>query len=107
MLAGDEIVDMCRREVVFGHSNWTVPIDNLQILLTSIRKTDKDELFVAYGGDEYICKSDFNGEPVSIVTLEELLKKTVFIRISFYVAADGTLYIMVGHQDVVRVCKVQ
>jgi hypothetical protein len=107
MLVSDEFADMYRRKVTFGHSSWTVLIENRQILPTPIGKTDKDELFVAYGGNEYICKCDVTGEPVSIVKLDELLKETVYIRSSFYVAADGTLYIMVGHQDAVRVYKVQ
>ena len=106
LLVGDEYVDMYRRKVAFGHLSWTVPIESLQILPTPIGKTDKDGLFVAYGGDKYICKCDINGEPVSIVKLDELLKETVHIRSSFYVAADGTLYIMVGHQDAVRVYMV-
>lgn len=106
-MIGDAFMDMYRRKVTFGHLSWTVPIESLQILPTPIGKTDKDELFVAYGGAEYICKCDVNGEPVSIVKLDELLKETVHIRSSFYVAADGTLYIMVGHQDAVRVYMVQ
>jgi hypothetical protein len=107
LMIDDEFVDMYRRKVTFGHLSWTVPIESLQTLPTPIGKTDKDELYVAYGGAEYICKCDVNGEPVSIVKLDELLKETVYIRSSFYVAADGTLYIMVGHQDAVRVYIVQ
>ena len=77
MLVGDTFEDTNHRKVTFGQSSWIVPIETLSILPTPIGQTGKNELFVAYGGNEYICKCDVNGEPLSIVKLDNLLKEVI------------------------------
>jgi len=102
---GDAFEDAYHRKIFYGYSSWIVPIDCLSILPTPLGKTNHNEPFVAYGGDKYICKCDDSGKPLSIAKLDELLKDTVYIKNGFYVALAGSLYIMIGHKDAVRIYK--
>jgi len=107
MTVGDVYFNQYQRKITWGETNWTIPIEQLDIIPVPIGKNNNGDLFAVFGGNKYICRCKANGEPVSIIHLDELLKDTVYIQNNLYVAADGTLYIMAGYLDAVRVYQVQ
>ncbi|MEA4890521.1 MAG: hypothetical protein VB070_13780 [Clostridiaceae bacterium] len=107
IMVGDTYLNQYQRKITWGGINWTIPIEQPDIIPVPIGKNSNGDLFTVFGGNKYICRCKANGEPVSIIHLDELLKDTVYIQNNLYVAADGTLYIMAGSLDAVRVYQVQ
>lgn len=102
-----DYLNQFQNKVTFGSTSWIIPVENREDAPIPIGKTSDNELFVAYWGNKYICKFNANGEPMGIVWLDELLKETVFISDSLYVAHDGMLYIMVGHPDALLIYRAE
>lgn len=106
MIVSDNL-NKIQNKVIFGSTSWIIPVETREEAPIPIGKTSDNELFVAYWGNKYICKFTANGEPMGIIWLDELLKDTVFISNSLYVAHDGMLYIMVGHPDALLIYRAE
>ncbi|MDD3924869.1 MAG: hypothetical protein PHP11_07210 [Erysipelotrichaceae bacterium] len=99
-------VDNYTKHVTYGKSEWDVKVEDFKANFDVLGKTeDNDAYLIFYQPTNVLCKYDKNGIPTAQISSSDYLKDFVYISDRYYVAEDGSLYLMVAKESSIIIYK--
>jgi hypothetical protein len=99
-------VDKYTKHVTYGKSGWDVKVEDFNTTFDILGTTETNDAYlVFYELTNVLYKYDENGIPTAQISSDDYMKDFVYISDRYYVAEDGSLYMMVAKESSVIIYK--